>query len=397
MIQALTQTETESPNTDKPVFEHTVLSQKDIPNKDIDISDNSRETISATVAELASLSPLDYDLKRKDVAKDLGVQVKTLDAEVKTARSDVFEPSSMVFPKITPYSESIPPADLFNEIANTIQSFVVLDDEQALAMALWIAMTWVVDVLKVAPLAIINAPERSAGKSPIPMTTAAVAGSRDGNLTSESFSLRKDSGPYSSDSADKKSGNVINSGAEGVGNLYDTLMPSAQGTSSVAGSYEPKKKRTLFIKHGAGGTAAITDDVQTAIVKAYYDVCNTLSNETSMVRDPTKPAAGSLLKEIVDAVVPPQGATTSLDGLKLHPLTKRVLCNALNELKGGGGQRYQEAIRAEGSTKGNKAILAVKDAYRIMSESLETDAGLPTAADLKGNSVISNHFKSGWF
>jgi hypothetical protein len=231
----------------------------------------------------------------------------------------------------------------------------------------------------------------------IPMTTAAVAGSRDGNLTSESFSLRKDSGPYSSDSADKKSGNVINSGAEGVGNLYDTLMPSAQGTSSVAGSYEPKKKRTLFIKHGAGGTAAITDDVQTAIVKAYYDVCNTLSNETSMVRDPTKPAAGSLLKEIVDAVVPPQGATTSLDGLKLHPLTKRVLCNALNELKGGGGQRYQEAIRAEGSTKGNKAILAVKDAYRIMSESLETDAGLPTAADLKGNSVISNHFKSGWF
>jgi hypothetical protein len=231
----------------------------------------------------------------------------------------------------------------------------------------------------------------------IPMTTAAVAGSRDGNLTSESFSLRKDSGPYSSDSADKKSGNVINSGAEGVGNLYDTLMPSAQGTSSVAGSYEPKKKRTLFIKHGAGGTAAITDDVQTAIVKAYYDVCNTLSNETSMVRDPTKPAAGSLLKEIVDAVVPPQGATTSLDGLKLHPLTKRVLCNALNELKGGGGQRYQDAIRAEGSTKGNKAILAVKDAYRIMSESLETDAGLPTAADLKGNSVISNHFKSGWF
>ena len=39
MIQALTQTETESPNTDKPVFEHTVLSQKDIPNKDI--TDNS--------------------------------------------------------------------------------------------------------------------------------------------------------------------------------------------------------------------------------------------------------------------------------------------------------------------------------------------------------------------
>lgn len=89
MIQALTQTETESSNTDKPVFENGVSSQKDLPNKDI--SDNSRETISATVAELASLSPLDYDLKRKDVAKDLGVQVKTLDAEVKTERGDVLK------------------------------------------------------------------------------------------------------------------------------------------------------------------------------------------------------------------------------------------------------------------------------------------------------------------
>ena len=163
MIQALTQTETESPNTDKPVFEHTVLSQEDIPNKDI--TDNSRETISATVIDLASLSPLDYDLKRKEVAKDLGVQVKTLDAEVKTARGDVFEPISMIFPDVTPFSEPVNPTDLFDEVAKTIQSFVVLDDEQALAMSLWISMTWVVDVLKVAPLAIINAPERACGKS----------------------------------------------------------------------------------------------------------------------------------------------------------------------------------------------------------------------------------------
>jgi putative DNA primase/helicase len=71
----------------------------------------------------------------------------------------------MIFPDVTPFSEPVNPADLFNEVAKIIQSFVVLDDEQALAMSLWIAMTWVVDVLKVAPLAIINAPERACGKS----------------------------------------------------------------------------------------------------------------------------------------------------------------------------------------------------------------------------------------
>ncbi len=124
-----------------------------------------KSTLKTTVAELASLSPLDYDLKRKEVAKEIGVQVKTLDAEVKTARGDVFAPSSMMFPEVAPFSESVNPADLFNEVAKTIQSFVVLDDEQALAMSLWIAMTWVVDDLKVAPLAIINAPEKACGKS----------------------------------------------------------------------------------------------------------------------------------------------------------------------------------------------------------------------------------------
>jgi putative DNA primase/helicase len=163
MKQMLQPSETQISSTDKPVFEHTVLSQKDLPNKDI--SDNSRETISATVVDLASLSPLDYDLKRKEAAKEMGVQIKTLDAEVKTARGDVFAPSSMIFPDVTPFSEPVNPADLFNEVAKIIQYFVVLDDAQALAMTLWIAMTWVIDVLKVAPLAIINAPERACGKS----------------------------------------------------------------------------------------------------------------------------------------------------------------------------------------------------------------------------------------
>ena len=163
MKQMLQPSETQISSTEKPVFEKTVSSQKDLPNKDI--SDNSRETISATVVDLASLSPLDCDLKRNEVAKEMGVQVKTLDAEVKTARVDVFAPSSIIFPDVTPFPEPVNPADLFNEIAKTIQSFVVLDKYQALAMTLWIAMTWLIDVLKVAPLAIINAPERACGKS----------------------------------------------------------------------------------------------------------------------------------------------------------------------------------------------------------------------------------------
>jgi hypothetical protein len=134
------------------------------PSNDADAS-TKKDALKTTVVDLASLSPLDYDLKRKEVAKEMGVQVKTLDAEVKTARGDVFAPSSMIFPDVTPFPEPVNPADLFNEIAKTIQLFIVLDVYQALAITLWIAMTWVIVALKVAPLALVDAPEKACGKS----------------------------------------------------------------------------------------------------------------------------------------------------------------------------------------------------------------------------------------
>jgi hypothetical protein len=54
---------------------------------------------------------------------------------------------------------------LLDEVSNTIQRFIVLDTEQAHAAALWCALTWFIDVVEVAPLAIINAPEKSCGKT----------------------------------------------------------------------------------------------------------------------------------------------------------------------------------------------------------------------------------------
>lgn len=63
------------------------------------------------------------------------------------------------------WPEAIDPAQLLDEIVETIRRFIILDEEQAHAAALWVAFTWFVDVVKVAPLIIINAPERECGKS----------------------------------------------------------------------------------------------------------------------------------------------------------------------------------------------------------------------------------------
>ncbi len=69
------------------------------------------------------------------------------------------------FPEVKPYPTAIEPAMVLDELAAIILRYVVMDKEQADAAALWIVMTWVIDVLQVAPIAIITAPEKACGKS----------------------------------------------------------------------------------------------------------------------------------------------------------------------------------------------------------------------------------------
>jgi len=114
---------------------------------------------------LASLKPLEYERVRKDQAKQMNCRPAVLDAMVKTARLDEDETDRLPFAEVEPHPEPIDPAQLLNEVSDTIRLFIVLDTDQAHAAALWCALTWFIDVAEIAPLAIINAPEKSCGKT----------------------------------------------------------------------------------------------------------------------------------------------------------------------------------------------------------------------------------------
>ena len=88
-----------------------------------------------------------------------------LDATVKGARKEDVDPNGLPFPEVEPYPTRVDPASLLDEIVATILLFIVMKPEQAYAAALWVALTWFIDVVEVAPLAIINAPEKACGKS----------------------------------------------------------------------------------------------------------------------------------------------------------------------------------------------------------------------------------------
>jgi len=114
---------------------------------------------------LASLAPLEYDRQRGKYAELLGVRATALDAQIKAMRKAAHGDEGITLESIEPWSEPIDPAALLSEVAKTIRRFVICQPETADGAALWVAMTWLIDTVQVAPLAVITAPEKRCGKS----------------------------------------------------------------------------------------------------------------------------------------------------------------------------------------------------------------------------------------
>ncbi len=129
------------------------------------VADNI-ESDQQTIVRLASLNPLQYDRVRRAEAKRLHVQVSTLDKLVAAARTDDDESAARgPFEDVQPWSEPVDGAALLNDLVRLVRDFIICDEATAHGCALWIAMTWLMDSVDVAPIAAITAPEKRCGKS----------------------------------------------------------------------------------------------------------------------------------------------------------------------------------------------------------------------------------------
>jgi len=113
---------------------------------------------------LAALPILEYDQVRTREAKEIGVRSAVLDTAVRNARNGSVN-DNLPFIVTEPWPDPVDPAMLLTDIAATIRRFIVCNEEVAHTVALWVAMTWFIDVVNVAPIAIITAPEKRCGKS----------------------------------------------------------------------------------------------------------------------------------------------------------------------------------------------------------------------------------------
>ncbi|SOZ49049.1 hypothetical protein CBM2615_A120001 [Cupriavidus taiwanensis] len=130
------------------------------PAPDAPTDDDERQ-----FAELAALAPAQYDRVRTARAEAMGIRVATLDEQVERYRKEADDGQPDLFPSVEPWPVAVDGAALLTEIASTVRRFIACDAETANATALWCAMTWLMQAVQVAPLAIITAPEKRCGKT----------------------------------------------------------------------------------------------------------------------------------------------------------------------------------------------------------------------------------------
>jgi hypothetical protein len=120
---------------------------------------------------LAKLTLLDYARERVAAAKRLGISVKFIDQAVENMRKTIAAEEQAAkddfldIGETRPWDEAVDGAELLDDLARTIRSYVVMTPEQTWAVSLWILFTWCFAAAVVAPKLWIKSAEKRSGKS----------------------------------------------------------------------------------------------------------------------------------------------------------------------------------------------------------------------------------------
>jgi hypothetical protein len=132
--------------------------------------DENKDRDDELIVELAALSRLAYAKRRRDAAKQLGITAGELDRIIAQARSDSREkrpaPALYLHWNVEPAGK---PADgdiLLRSLIERLRRYVIMNEDQALVIALWIVFTWLHEQIAVhSPILLVTSPLPNSGKT----------------------------------------------------------------------------------------------------------------------------------------------------------------------------------------------------------------------------------------
>lgn len=142
--------------------------QAAIPNlKDANTKATERED--ELIANLAKMQPgIQFARERRKLAKDFGVRSSDIDEEVKALREAATVAPLYGHWVTEPWPEPVDGGSLLRDIIRRFQRHVIITDDNALTIALWLMMSWVHDDIAThSPILNINSAEPESGKSAI--------------------------------------------------------------------------------------------------------------------------------------------------------------------------------------------------------------------------------------
>jgi Protein of unknown function (DUF3631)/CHC2 zinc finger len=145
---------------------------KPTPSADAFNKQNEDEKAKAKAREdalldaLAKAEGLDYERQRKAAAKELKVSARAIDNEVKARREDAQAAPLYGHWIVEPWPKPVEGDSLLRDIIKRIKRHVIISDDGALTIALWIMLSWVHDEIAThSPILNINSAEPESGKS----------------------------------------------------------------------------------------------------------------------------------------------------------------------------------------------------------------------------------------
>ena len=130
---------------------------------------SATETDDEAIARLAALPELEYERVRTDEAERLGVRVTQLDKLVRNERSsgedDHLQGRRIEWNEPEPWPEPVDGEVLLTDIAELIRRYVDMPDEKAVAVALWIAHTFLHSRLDLSTILNVTSATKRCGKS----------------------------------------------------------------------------------------------------------------------------------------------------------------------------------------------------------------------------------------
>jgi len=157
--------------TSPPITNHrSLITTHDdaIENQNSKIENSSPD--SAVFAHLASLSPAQYDRTRKQSARQLGIRVQTLDAEISRLRKqlvedEMFQTALATLRSPEPWPEPVDAAELLTRIVERFRHYVILPPGAAEVFTLWSAHAHCFSAFIQSPRLNISSPKPGCGKT----------------------------------------------------------------------------------------------------------------------------------------------------------------------------------------------------------------------------------------